>query len=141
MPSGAQRLQLTCPFPDVGHKVRAATATQGTPRDPKVSLREIEAVCDAEASTSDRPQVASLLGLPEDQVPPVRLTWCHVHKTPQGTLLGSCPKVPSDLEAKIGYHVDTKDPSQKAQVFGYCHLTTTDLNREFGLELPLGTTT
>ena len=61
LPSGAQRLQLTCPFPDVGHKVRAATATQGTPRDPKVSLREIEAVCDAEASTSDRPQVASLL--------------------------------------------------------------------------------
>ena len=121
--------------------MRAATAKKGTPRAPKVSLLELEAVCDAEASTSDRQQVASLLGLPEDQVPPVQLTWGHVHKTPQGALLGSCPKVPSDLEAKIGYHVDTKDPSQKEQVFGSCHLTTTDLNRELGLELPLGTTT
>jgi hypothetical protein len=139
--SGAKRLQLTCPFPDVVHQVRAATAKKGTPRAPKVSLLELEAVCDAEASTSDRPQVASLLELPEDQVPPVRLTWCHVHTTPQGALLGSCPKVPSDLEAKIGSHVDTKDPSQKEQVLGYCHLTTTDLNRELGLELPLGTTT
>jgi hypothetical protein len=139
--SGAKRLQLTCPFPDVVNKVRAATAKKGTPRDPKVSLLAIEAVCDAGASTSDRQQVASLLGLPEDQVPPVRLTWCHVHKTPQGELLGSCPKVPSDLEAKTGYHVDTKAPSKTEQVFGYCHLTTTDLNRALGLELPLGTTT
>jgi hypothetical protein len=139
--SGAKRLQLTCPFPDVVNKVRAATAKKGTPRDPKVSLLAIEAVCDAGASTPDRQQVASLLGLPEDQVPPVRLTWCHVHKTPQGELLGSCPKVPSDLEAKIGYHVDTKAPSKTEQVFGYCHLTTTDLNRELGLALPLGNTT
>jgi len=139
--SGAKRLQLTCPFPDVVNKVRAATAKTGTPRDPKVSLLEIEAVCNAEASTSDRQQVAALLGLPEDQVPPVRLNWCHVQTTPQGALLGSCPKVPSDLEAKIGYHIDTKDPSKTERVFGYCHLQTTDLNRELGLELPLGNTT
>ena len=32
--SGAKRLQLTCPFPDVVEKVRAATAKSGTPRDP-----------------------------------------------------------------------------------------------------------
>lgn len=49
--------------------------------------------------------------------------------------------MPSDLEAKIGYHVDTKDPLQKERVLGYCHLTTTNLNRELGLELPLSTTT
>jgi hypothetical protein len=139
--SGAKRLQLTCPFPDVVNQVRATTAKTGTPRDPKVALLELEAVCDAEASTSDRQQVAALLGLPQDQVPPVRLKWCHVHVTPQGDLLGRCSKVPSDLEAKIGYHVDTTDPSKKARVFGYCHLQTTDLNRALGLELPLGTTT
>jgi hypothetical protein len=49
--------------------------------------------------------------------------------------------VPSDLHAKVGYHVDTKDPSKQERVFGSCHLHTTDLNRERGLELPLGTTT
>jgi hypothetical protein len=82
-----------------------------------------------------------LLGLPKDHVPPMRLKWCHLQRTPQGGLLASCPKVPSDLEAKVGYHVDTQDPSKKERVFGYCHLQTTDLNRELGLELPLGNTT
>jgi hypothetical protein len=55
--------------------------------------------------------------------------------------LGSCPKVPSDLEAKVGSHVDTKNPSKTEAVFGYVHLTSTDLNRALGLELPLGNST
>jgi hypothetical protein len=33
------------------------------------------------------------------------------------------------------------NPAKTERVFGYCHLQTTDLNREFGLELPLGNTT
>jgi hypothetical protein len=138
---GAKRLQLTCPFPDVVSKVRDATAKKGTPRDPKVSLLAIEDVPSGAVSNADRQQVATLLDLPDDHVPSVRLTWCHVRKTPQGSLVGSCPKVPSDLEAKVGYHVDTKDPSHKERVFGYVHLKTTDLNQEFGLELPLGNST
>ena len=139
--SGAKRLQLTCPFPEVVDKVREATTKKGTPRDPKVTLLEIENVPDGAASSSDRQQVATLLGLPEDQVPPVRLTRCHVHQTPQGSLAGSCPKVPSDLEAKVGYHVDNKHSSKKELVFGYVHLKTTDLNRELSLELPVGNST
>jgi hypothetical protein len=139
--SGAKRLQLTCPFPDVVQKGRAATAKTGTPRDPKMALLELEVLSDTATSASDRQQVAVLLGLPQEHVPPVRLTWYHVHRTPQGELLASCPKVPSDLEAKVGYHVDTQDPSKKERVFGYCHLQTTDLNRELGLELPLGNST
>ena len=82
-----------------------------------------------------------LLGLPEDQVPPVRRTGCHVRRGPQGERVGSCPKVPSDLEAKVGYHVDNQNPSKKEAVFGYMHLTTTDLNRDLGLEVPLGNST
>ncbi len=121
--------------------MREATAKKGHPKDPKVSLLEIEEVPDEAVSSSDRQQVATLLGLPEDQVPPVRLTWCHVRQTPQGALVGSCPKVPADREATVGYHVDTKDPSKKALVCGYRHLKTTDLNRELGLELPLGNST
>jgi len=139
--SGTKRLQLIWPFPEVVDRGRAATAKQGHPRDPTVILIEIENVPDGAASSSERRQVATLLGLPEDQVPPVRLTGCHVSRGPQGELLGSCPKVPSDLEAKVGYHVDNKNPSKKESVFGYVHLKTTDLNREFGLELPLGNST
>ena len=138
--SGATRLQRPCPFADVVHTVRAATAQQGTPRAPKVSWRALEAVCDAEAAPSDGQQVASLLGLPADQGPPVRLTWCHGHKTPPGARLGSCPKGPSDLAAQLGDHLDTKDPAPTAPVFGDGHLPTTDLHRALGLALPLGTT-
>jgi hypothetical protein len=139
--SGAKRLQLPCPFPAVVATVREATAKQGNPRDPQVTLIEIAHVPDGAASSADRLQVATLLGLPADQVPPVHLTGCHVSRGPQGELLGSCPKVPSDLEAKVGYHVDNTNPSKKALVFGYVHLKTTDLNRELALELPLGNST
>jgi hypothetical protein len=45
------------------------------------------------------------------------------------------------MEAKIGVHVDTKNPDKKEEVFGYLHLKTTDLNPELGLELPVGNST
>jgi len=139
--SGAKRLQLPCPFPAVVDKVRQATAKEGTPQDPKVALLGIEDVADRPAPRSDRHQIATLLGLPEDQGPAVRLTWCHLSRDPQGELLGSCPQVPSDLEAKVGYHIDTKDPSQTELVFGSLHQKTTDSNRELGLALPVGDST
>jgi len=139
--SGAKRLQLLCPFPEVVDTVREATAHQGNPRAPTVTLLEIANVPDGVASSADRQPVATLLGLPAAQGPPVRLTRCHVSRGPQGELLGSCPKVPSDLEAKVGSHVDNQNPSKKALVFGYGHLQTTDLNRELALEWPLGNST
>jgi hypothetical protein len=138
---GAKRLQLTCPFPDVVDKVRQATTKKGQPQDPTVALLGLEDIPDEHASSPERQQLATRLGLPEDEVPAIRLTWCHVKPGPQGELLAHCPKVPSDLEAKIGYHIDTKDPSTKESVFGYRHLKSTDLNRELGLELPLGHST
>jgi hypothetical protein len=52
--SGAQRLERTCPFPDVVDKVRQATAKTGNPQDPKGALLESEEVPDARASTSER---------------------------------------------------------------------------------------
>ena len=139
--SGAKRLQLPCPFPDVVDKGHEATAKKGNPQAPKVSLLEIEEVANSSAARSDRQQVATLLGLPQDEVPLVPLTWCHLRRGPQGELLGSCPKVPSDREAKGGYHVDNQNPAKKELVFGYVHLKTPDLNRELGLELPLGNST
>ncbi|HSF30338.1 MAG TPA: hypothetical protein VLK82_07685 [Candidatus Tectomicrobia bacterium] len=138
---GAKRLQLTCPFPDVVEKVRQATVKQGTPKEPKMALLEIEDILPGAAANADRQQVAALLGLPEDQVPSLRLKWCHVRQGPQGQLVASCPKRPSDLEAKVGHHMDTQNPSQQESIFGYVHQKTTDINRELGLELPLGTST
>ena len=138
---GTKRLQLTCPFPEVVEKVREATAKKGSPKDPQVALLEIETVLENHTSTTQRQHVAKLLGLPQDEVPPLRIKWCHLSQDANGELVGSCPKMPSDLEAKIGVHIDTKNPNQKEEVFGYLRLTTTDLNLDLGLELPLGTST
>jgi hypothetical protein len=138
---GAKRLQLTCPFPEVVKQVREATAKKGSPTDPKVALLEIETVPENKASPPQRQLVAKLLGLPQDEVPPLRIKWCHLSQGANGELIGSCPKMPSDLEAKIGVHVDTQNPDKKEEVFGYLHLKTTDFNPELGLELPLGNST
>ena len=138
---GAKRLQITCPFPEVVDKVREATAKKGHPKDPKVALLEIESVAENQASSASRQHVAELLGLSQEDVPPLRMKWCHLSQDENGELIGSCPKMPSDLEAKIGVHMDTQHPDQIEEVFGYLPLTTTDLNPDLGLELPLGTST
>jgi hypothetical protein len=138
---GAKRLQLPCPFPAVVDQVRQATATTGTPNDPKVALLEIADASKTPASPQDRQQVAMLLGLPADQVPDLRLKWCHLRQGPQGALLGCCSKVPSDLEASVGYHSDTQEPTKNERVFGALHQKTTAINQALGLELPRGTST
>jgi hypothetical protein len=139
--SGSLRLEMTCPLPEVVDKVRKATSKTGAPQDPKVALLEVEALPPDQALAKSHSKLATLLDVPKDQVPPVRLKWCHLSLSPSGELRASCPKVPSDLEAGVGYHVDNHNPGHKERVFGYLHLKTTDLHPDFALELPLGNST
>ena len=139
--AGAKRLEIRCPFPEVVQKVRQATAKKGQPREPKVALLEIEYVPADSAPTAGSPQLSELLSLPLDQLPPLRLNWSRLTQGPQGELWGSCPKVPSDLEAKVGYHLDNKDPHKQERLFGYLHQKTTNIAVDLGLELPVGTST
>lgn len=139
--AGAKRLELRCPFPEVVQKVLHATTKKGKPREPMMALLEIEYVPTDTSQTDGRPQLAELLSLPLDQLPPLRLKWSHLTKDSQGKLWARCPKVPSDLEARVGYHIDTKDPQHTERVFGYLHQTTTHIDIERGLELPVGTST
>lgn len=139
--SDSLHLEMICPFPEVVDKVRKATAKTGAPQDPKVALLEVEALPPDQALSKSHPKLATLLDVPKDRLPPVRLKWCHLSLSPSGELRASCPKVPSDLEAGVGYHVDNQNPGQKERVFGYLHLKTTDLHPDFALELPLGNST
>jgi hypothetical protein len=139
--AGAKRLEIRCPFPEVVQKVRQATAKQGQPREPKVALLEIAYLPADSATTVGQQQLSDLLSLPTDQLPPVRIKWSHLTKGPQGELWGRCPKVPSDLEARVGYHIDNKDPHQQERVFGYLQQKTTKIDIELGLELPVGNST
>ena len=139
--SGSTRLEIIWPFPEVVDKVRQATAETGTPQEPKVAVLAVEPLPPAQTSSMSHQKLAELLGVPKDQLPPVRLKWCHLSLSPTGELRASCPKVPSDLEAGVGYHGDTKNPGQKERIFGYLHLKTTDLHPDFALEFPLGNST
>jgi hypothetical protein len=139
--AGAKRLELRCPFPEVVHKVLQATTKQGKPREPTMALLEVAEASTATGQVDGRPQLGELLSLPQDQLPPLRIKWSHLTKGPRGELWACCPKVPSDLEAKVGYHIDTKDPPRPERVFGYLHQTTTNIDIERGVELPVGTST
>jgi hypothetical protein len=139
--AGAKRLELRCPFPEVVHKVRQATAKQGTPREPTVALLGIEPLPADSATSAGQQELSDLLSLPPDQLPPLRIKWSHLTQGPQGELWGHCPKVPSDLEARVGYHIDNKDPHTKERVFGYLQQKTTNIAIELGLELPVGSST
>jgi hypothetical protein len=111
--SGSLRLEILCPFPEVVDKVRQATAKTGTPKDPKVALLEVEALPPDQVSSKSHSKLAKLLDMPKDQVPPVRLNWCHLSRRASGELQARCPKVPSDLEAGVGYHVGCdRSPSE-----------------------------
>ena len=134
--SGSLRLEIICPFPEGVDKVREATAKKGAPKDPKVALLEVEPLPPEQLSSKLHHKLAERLGVPQDQLPPVRLKWSHLSLGPSGELQARCPKVPSDLEAGVGYHVDNQNPGQKERVFGYLHLKTTDLHPDFALELP-----
>jgi hypothetical protein len=75
---------MRCPFPEVVDKVRKATAKTGTPTEPKVALREVEPLPPDQALSPSHPPRAKLLGVPHEQLPPVRLTWSHLRLGPRG---------------------------------------------------------
>ena len=49
-----------------------------------------------------------------------------------------CPRMPSDLEAKIGYRRSNHNPNKKVKIFGFQAMITTSIEVEIGLELPVG---
>jgi len=48
-----------------------------------------------------------------------------------------CPKMPADLDAKIGYRRSKHNPDKKERVFGFQVTITTDIEPELGIELPV----
>ena len=48
-----------------------------------------------------------------------------------------CPKVPADLDAKIGYRRSKYNPNKKEKVFGFQAVITTSIELEVGIELPV----
>jgi len=49
-----------------------------------------------------------------------------------------CPKLPSDMEARIGVRRNPKNPDKVEKIFGYNAVMTTSIELSLGLELPVG---
>jgi len=106
-----------------------------------VALLHIESVAADAAEPAGAQPLAERLSRPAAPLPPLRITWSRLTKGPPGELWGCGPKVPSDLEATVGSHIDTKAPHPHARVFGSLHHTTTKMQGDLGLEGPVGPST
>jgi hypothetical protein len=52
-----------------------------------------------------------------------------------------CPKLPSDLDAKIGVRRNPQNPSKKQKIFGFNAVIDTSIELDLGIELPVACTT
>jgi hypothetical protein len=52
-----------------------------------------------------------------------------------------CPKLPSDMDAKIGVRRNPQNPNRKQKIFGFDAIIDTSIELELGLELPVACTT
>ena len=52
-----------------------------------------------------------------------------------------CPKLPADMEARIGVRRDPQNPNRKQKIFGFNAIIDTSIELELGLELPVACTT
>jgi hypothetical protein len=52
-----------------------------------------------------------------------------------------CPKLPSDLDAKIGVRRNPQNPAHKQKIFGFNAIIDTSVELDIGIELPVACTT
>jgi hypothetical protein len=52
-----------------------------------------------------------------------------------------CPKLPSDMDARIGVRRDPQNPDRKQKIFGFNSVIDTSIELSLGLELPVACTT
>ena len=52
-----------------------------------------------------------------------------------------CPKLPSDMEARIGVRRNPQNPNRKQKIFGFNAVIDTSIEMELGLELPVACST
>jgi hypothetical protein len=57
------------------------------------------------------------------------------------SLFFRCPKLPSDMDARIGVRRNPQNPNRKQKIFGFNAIIDTSIELELGLELPVACTT
>jgi hypothetical protein len=127
-------VEILCPFPEVVEKVREATKKKGKEKLPMSLVMQVSYL-DAVKLSEDTLRLARVLGVSSEALPNVRIRHSRLREE-KGQLCYKCHKMPADLEAKTGYHIDPKTGKAEA-VFGFNEVTTTAINTTLGLELPV----
>jgi len=52
-----------------------------------------------------------------------------------------CPKLPADMDARIGVRINPQNPNRKQKIFGFDAVIDTSIELDLGLELPVACTT
>lgn len=86
-------------------------------------------------------QTLKLLGL-EEEFSNLALTFKPLRSNIQKVLESNtftfcCPKLPKDLEARIGVRRSKSNPNKKEKIFGYDAIITTSIELQLGIELPV----
>jgi hypothetical protein len=61
--------------------------------------------------------------------------------TKTDTFFFRCPKLPADMDARIGVRLNPQNPNRKQKIFGFNAIIDTAIELELGLELPVACTT
>jgi hypothetical protein len=64
-----------------------------------------------------------------------------VFKNDTDSFFFRCPKLPTDMEARIGVRRDPKNPNRKEKIFGFNAVIATSVELSLGIELPVACTT
>ncbi len=54
-----------------------------------------------------------------------------------GSMTICCPRLPKDIDARIGVRRDPKNPDKKQKIFGYNLVLTTSVELQLNIELPV----
>jgi hypothetical protein len=128
-------IKLECPSPNFPENIQP----------PKVEILTLS----LEAANPEKPSIFNqIFGLEEKLKPPgldllVKRGMITKIVTTADTdsFFFRCPKLPSDMDARIGVRRDPQNPNRKQKVFGFNAIIDTSIELSLGIELPVACTT
>ena len=135
IPGKEIRIKLECPSPNFPENVQP----------PKVEILALS----LEAANPEKPSIFNqIFGLEEklktaglDLLGKRGVITKIVTTADADSFFFRCPKLPSDMDARIGVRRDPQNPNRKQKVFGFNAIIDTSIELSLGIELPVACTT
>jgi hypothetical protein len=77
-----------------------------------------------------------ILNFPKSNVQHISIS--SLFSEPSNSFFFRCPKLPRDIDARIGVRRDPRNPDHKQKIFGYNAIIATSIEPQLGLEFPVG---